>query len=63
MKSIVVCVEYDDFLAVTLPRNRRHFRHTLVVTSFADLGTQRIARSAGCACYLTDAFYQIRLII
>jgi hypothetical protein len=58
IKSIVVCVEYDDFLEITLPRNSRHFSKTLVVTSPADKKTQAVARKYGCECYTTDAFYR-----
>lgn len=57
MRSITVCVEYDDFLAITLPRNRRHFDHTLVVTSPADARTRAVAKSHGCEVYTTDVFY------
>ncbi len=57
IKSLTVCVDYDDFLAVTLPRNKRHFTRTLVVTSPADTRTQELARREGVECYVTDAFY------
>lgn len=57
MKSIVVCVEFDDFLAVTLPRNARHFGRTLVVTSLRDDETVEVASRCGCEVHRTDAFY------
>ena len=58
IKSLAVCVEYDDFLAITLPRNMRHFTRTLVVTSPADTRTQDLAKQHGAECYVTDAFYR-----
>ncbi|MFH1737520.1 MAG: hypothetical protein ABIH23_00835 [bacterium] len=58
MKSLVVCVEFDDFLNVTLPRNVRHFERTMVVTSVADTATQKIALDLGCELFITDAFYE-----
>lgn len=58
IKSITVCVEFDDLLAITLPRNKRHFTHTLIVTSSADTRTQQLAARHGCECYVTDAFYE-----
>lgn len=58
IKSLTVCVDYDDFLAITLPRNMRHFSRTLVVTSPADTRTQELARREGAECYVTDAFYR-----
>lgn len=57
MKSLVVCVEFDDFLAITLPRNKKHFSRTLVVTSCSDLETQRLALDSECECFTTDVFY------
>jgi len=57
VKSLTVCVEYDDFLAYTLPRNRRHFEQTLVVTSTRDKQTQQIAFSYGVNLLVTDIFY------
>jgi SAM-dependent methyltransferase len=58
IKSLVVCVEYDDFLAVALPRNMRHFSRTLIVTSPADTRTQELAKRCGAECHVTDAFYR-----
>jgi hypothetical protein len=58
MNSIVVCVEFDDFLALTLPRNKRHFGRTLVVTSCADVSTQKLALENSCECFVTDSFYE-----
>jgi len=57
-KSLVVCVEYDDFLEITLPRNAKHFVDTLVVTSPTDKRTQAIAERCGCNVLATDAFYR-----
>lgn len=58
IKSITICVDYDDLLAVTLPRNKRHFDRTLVVTAPHDRATQLIAEREGCETYITDAFYR-----
>lgn len=58
MNSIVACVEYDDFLAITLPRNLRHFERTYVVTAFEDARTRALCRDMpGVVCYPTTAFY------
>lgn len=57
IKSLVVCVDYDDFLRITLPRNARHFTRTMVVTSTGDYQTQRIAEDLGYEYYATDVFY------
>lgn len=57
MRSIVVCVEYSDLLAITLPANRHHFDAMMVVTSMADEATADLARQHDCHLYQTDAFY------
>lgn len=58
IKSLVVCVEYDDFLSFTLPRNKHHFSKTLVVTSPHDQATIDLAAKEGVECFVTDAFYR-----
>ena len=57
IKSIVVCVDYDDFLSITLPQNKKHFSRTLIVTSEKDKATQQLAKEHGCECLITGAFY------
>lgn len=57
VKGIVVCVNYDDLLAITLPRNIWHLSSCLVVTTKEDERTKTVCRSVpGCQVYETDAF-------
>jgi len=63
VKGLTVCVEFDDLLRLTLPRNARHFGHLLVVTSPDDRGTleaiDQVTREHGLDnvdVYLTNAF-------
>jgi hypothetical protein len=58
MKSIVICVDFDDLLKITLPRNRQFFEKTLVVTSPKDRKTQEFCFFEGIDCFETDAFYR-----
>lgn len=65
MNAITVCVDYSDILAVTLPRNLRHFTKFTVVTSPADWKTRQVVNEAhnrDIACDLsvvvTNAFYR-----
>ncbi len=58
INSLVVCVDFDDFLEITLPLNKRHFDRTLVVTSPADIRTRDLAERYECECFITDAFYR-----
>jgi hypothetical protein len=58
MKSLVVCVKFDDFLTLTLPRNARHFSDTVVVTTPEDVRTQGVVDAVPTArCHLTRIFY------
>lgn len=57
MKAIIVCVDYHDFLAVTLPYNRHHFDRVLVVTSHGDRFTPEIAAAYDCDVYKSQSFY------
>lgn len=57
IKGITVCVDYDDLLAITLPRNMRHLTECVVVTTPEDVRTQRLVESVPDArCHVTDAF-------
>lgn len=58
MKAIVVCVEYDDYLAITLPRMLRHFERIAVITTPEDDRTQNLCASYGATviCHATEVF-------
>lgn len=59
LKAIVICVEYDDLLEISLPRNLRHFSELVVVTAPQDERTQQLVRGfPGVRCHVTDAFYR-----
>lgn len=63
MKSIVICVEYDDFLSITLPINMSHFEHTLVVTAPHDTRTRTLvsnlqSKGSQVSYIETHAFYR-----
>lgn len=58
LRAIMVCVNYADYLALTLPYNRHHFSEVMVVTMLEDDTTQRLALHNRAAVHTTDAFYQ-----
>lgn len=58
LEAVIVCVDYSDFLAETLPRNRNYFDHITVVTSFDDKETQRVCRKYSLDPVLTESFYE-----
>jgi hypothetical protein len=57
LNAVMVCVDYSDLLAVTLPFNQHHFHRISVVTSSEDTKTQDLADQLGIDCYITDSFY------
>lgn len=59
MNGITVCVEYDDLLAITLPRNASHFDRVVVVSSPHDHKTEQVVSDVPNAeLFTTDAFYR-----
>ncbi len=58
MEAVTVCVNYGDFLAHTLPHNRKHFNNYIVVTSTTDSFTKKICDYYEVKCIQTDIFYQ-----
>ena len=58
MNAIITCVEFDDYLEITLPWNVGHFGKVLVVTSLKDKKTELLANSFENSCsYATDACF------
>lgn len=59
IRGVVVCVDYDDLLAITLVRNMRHLDECVVVTAPHDVRTQDLCKSIpNVRCSITDAFYR-----
>lgn len=57
IRAIIVSVDYADLLSITLPYNRHHFSEVMVVTSYNDEDTVRVAQENGAHVYRTNAFY------
>jgi len=61
MNAVTVCVNYDDYLALTLPWNVGHFDAWLIITDLEDEATRRLVEDSpwdNVECYATDAFYR-----
>jgi hypothetical protein len=57
IEAVIVCVNYDDYLAITLPRHINLFDNLVVVTSTEDVKTQELCTEMGVKCIVTDSFY------
>jgi len=57
MNAIIVCVDYWDYLGVTLPINRHHFNKVVIVTNGRDGKTVDVANQNDCYVHRTDSFY------
>lgn len=62
IRAVIVCVNYHDFLTVTLPKNARHFKNTLIISSKTDrrtIETVELFQSMGypIELYLTESFW------
>lgn len=57
MKALIVCVDYWDFLSVTLPVNKHHFSDILVVTTPTDYDTIDLCEALNVQTHKTNSFY------
>jgi hypothetical protein len=55
---IITCVNYADFLRLTLPAAKRAFGSVTVLTSPQDLQTRFVCESIGAKPYLTDVWQE-----
>ena len=56
IRPIIACVDYSDFLRLTLPHNLRVLGDALVVTSPADKSTQQLCETHSVRCLPTDCW-------
>lgn len=58
IEGVIVCVNYSDFLAHTLPSTRSQFDKLVVVTDTKDENTKKICEYYNVQCVQTDVFYE-----
>lgn len=56
LQAVTVCVNYSDFLSQTLPANKSHFNHLIVVTTPEDKDTQKVCEYHNVECLTTNEF-------
>ena len=57
MVPIITCVNYSDYLAITLPRTLQFFEQVVVLTDLHDKETERVAKENEVCMIATDVFY------
>lgn len=62
IEGVIVCINYSDFLKVTLPTNRHMFDKLVVVTDTKDVETHKTCEFYNVHCIKTDAFYRDGLV-
>lgn len=58
MIALTICVNYSDFLAETLPQNRKFFKQFYVVTEEADTQTVEICKQYECTILFTTKTHE-----
>jgi hypothetical protein len=57
LEAVIVCLNYGDFLAETLPLNLQHFDDVIVVTGHNDQETIRVCERNSVEHFKTDTFF------
>lgn len=57
LECVIVCKDYSDFLAHTLPINMNYFDDVVVVTGYDDKETHALCDKYGVECLKTDVFF------
>lgn len=58
LECIMVCVDYGDFLDITLGNNKKHFDKIVVVTTQKDKETQNVCKKHGVTSIITNRLYE-----
>lgn len=58
VEVLIVCVNYSDFLKITLPKNKKQMQNITVITDFNDKETVNICNENDVDYILTDEFYR-----
>lgn len=57
IRAFIVCVDYWDYLSITVPYNRHHFKDVIIITHPKDTKTIQITKQFGLSLFLSESFY------
>jgi len=57
LQAIITCVDYSDYLTITLSENLKVLKNITVITSTKDKKTQRLCKLLDVDCIVTGSFY------
>jgi hypothetical protein len=57
ISTVIPCVNYDDFLALTLPRTISVLENVTILTAPEDVRTLAVARAHRVPVFVTDAWW------
>ena len=58
LEAVIVCVNYSDFLAITLPRALEVCERVVVVSHYDDKATHQLCDKYSTDCIKTDVFHE-----
>jgi hypothetical protein len=58
LEAVIVCKDYSDFLAHSLPENMQYFDRLVVVTHYNDKKTQALCNKFSVECVQTSAMHE-----
>lgn len=57
MKAVITSVNYDDYLTISLPYIKKHFKDITIITDNKDTATHNLCQSHNLVPFITDSFY------
>jgi len=63
IECVTVCVNFCDYLKLTLPGQKHYFDHIIIVTDSKDEETQQYCEEENLICVVTDVFYEGKVTV
>lgn len=63
IEAVIVCVNFCDYLKLTLPNQKEYFDHIIIVTDSKDEETHKFCEEENLTCVITDVFYEGKVTV